>query len=75
MTTQFAEDNFEDNEDEGFFMDVKAQDREEQAKIQSKFAYLCRPPVDPSFNEQTSFTFMQIDVDYYFNKGKSYYIP
>lgn len=69
MDADFPEDNFEDQEDEGYVVEVKQQDREEKNKIKSKFSYLSRPPVDPFFNESSPLVFMQIDVDYYLHKG------
>ena len=71
MIAEFAEDNFEDYEDdEAQGLEVRDQDREEQQKIKSKFAYLCRPPVDPHFySEKLPLIFMQTDVDYYLFKG------
>lgn len=68
MSANFAED-YEDHEDEGFYAEVKQQDREEKNKIESKFSYLSRPPVDPSFDGSSPLIFMQIDVDYYLHRG------
>ncbi len=69
MAENLFEENFEDAEDEGQILEVGQKEREEANKIKSKFSYLCRPSVDPSFNESTDFIFMQTDVDYYIGKG------
>ena len=69
MAENLFEENFEDADDEGQILEVGQKEREEANKIKSKFSYLCRPAVDPSFNESTDFIFMQTDVDYYIGKG------
>jgi len=71
MAENLFEENFEDAEDEAQILEVGQKEREEANKIKSKFSYLCRPAVDPSFNESTDFIFMQTDVDYYIGKGIS----
>lgn len=71
MQDDFAEEVFEDYEDEGQVLEVKQKDIEEQKKIKSKFSYLCRPAVDPNFNQNSDLIFMQTDVDYYLTKGIS----
>ncbi len=57
-----------DIEDEGGLVQVGEKDREEQEKINKKYAYLCRPPVDPKFTEESTLEIMSVDVDYYLHK-------
>ena len=67
---EYNPEQYEDIEDEGDFVQVGEKDREEQEKIKSKYAHLCRPPVDPNFSEKDVFEMMSIDVDYYLHKCK-----
>ena len=54
-----------DIEDEGGTVHVGEKDLEEREKINKKYAYLCRPPVDLKFNEDSVLEIMSVDVDYY----------
>lgn len=60
----------EDIEDEGGLVQVGERDREEQEKINKKYAYLCRPPLDPNFDEKSVLEIMSVDVDYYLYRCK-----